>query len=209
MKYLNPLILESKQVGIIYHFTGILNLKNMLNKNDFKLKSENNYISFTRNSNMFSSELAPSKLQTRIMIDGDKLSNKYKISPYRDFRGVKREHGEAEERFIKIDDIFMINPKTFVDIKDCIIEIDILDEPFFRYKEDEYFNHSAKFFNYGTDLNNSSYHINDPEPIINKHIEILKSIIDSLDNFRYNFDINIVSRFTNPKYQDKFIIYQI
>lgn len=207
MKYLKPLILESKQVGIIYHFSGIWNLYEMLKFNNFKLKSQTHYISFTRNPIMYSPELLPSKMQTRIMIDGNKLSNKYKIEPFLDYRGVKREHGEAEEKINKINDIFLDNPLIEVDIKDCILEISILDEPLFRGYDDKHFKYAAKGFEYGKTLNSERlYPDNEIEKIITKHKEILDNIKLILKDKKYNFEINEVSRFTNPKYQDKYII---
>ena len=196
MKYLVPLILESKNVGIIYHFTSIENLYFMLENNNFKLKSEYNYVSFTRNSNLFSSELNPSKLQTRIMIDGNKLSNYYKITPYKDF-SIKKEHGEAEERFI-----FSENTLKYIDIKNFIIEIDIIDEPLFRNYKDEFYDTSPNIFKYKDGI----IKVDNPEPIIKKHIELLKFIEDEIKKYNLNFDINVVSKFTNPKYQDKYII---
>lgn len=201
MKYLKPLILESKQVGIIYHFTGIWNLYEMLKFDDFRIKTGYNYISFTRNPIMFSPELLQSKLQTRIMIDGNKLSNKYKISPFKD-KMVDKEHGEWEERVKKENDLFKIRSLDNVNISDCILEIDIIDEPLFRGKEDKYYKNYAKYFTY--DPYNSS--IDDTEKIITKHSELLDKIGNEIEIKKFSFDINIVSRFINPKYQDKYII---
>ena len=204
MKYLYPLILESKQLGIIYHYTGIYNLSEMLKYNDFKLKSDMNYISFTRNPSMFSSELRPSKLQCRIAIDGNKLSNFYKLNPYMDIKNdLNREHGEAEERFIKVDDLFMSNSKTTINIKDFIIEIDIMDEPLFMSEYDKNYSYSSKLFLFDP---NNYINLDDKESIILKHQEFI-GIIKNIPNIKsFNFPINIVSKFLNLKYQDKYII---
>jgi hypothetical protein len=78
---------EAKQVGEIYHYTRIdFNLLTKILKSG-KLKPSNNrleklgFISFSRNRAL-TYTLGSSKLQARITIDGDKLSNKYKIVPY-------------------------------------------------------------------------------------------------------------------------------
>ncbi len=204
MKYLNSLILESKQVGMIYHFTGIWNLYEMLNSSDFKIKSDNNYISFTRNPTLFTPEMRLSKLQTRIMINGSKLSSKYKIIPFKDFRGVDRKHGEWEEKIDKVDDLFMLNPITKIDISDCIVEIDILEEPIFRGIDDEFYKTAADNFMY--EPNNYMFPKNDMEGIIRKHKELLNNISNIIKDKNYNFEVNLVSKFTNPKYQDKWIL---
>ncbi len=208
MKHLTPLILEMKQVGMIYHFTGIWNLLEMIKYNDFKIKSDNNYISFTRNPLMFTSEIRLSKLQTRIMIDGDKLSSKYRIIPYKDFRNnIDRIHGEWEERVNKKDDLYMLNPVTKVDILDCIIEIDILDEPIFRGEEDKFFKYSANNFLY--EPNNYMFPDDNKEGIINKHKKVLDNLKLEINKKNYSFEINIVNKFFNPKYQDKGIIFKL
>ena len=76
---------EAKQVGDIYHFTSYENTISIIN-DDFNLKSfgnnsDNSYISFTRNRNMTSPTVYR---DVRITIDGDNLSNKYKIEPFAD-----------------------------------------------------------------------------------------------------------------------------
>lgn len=88
-KYLaeNPLlkeITEGKQVGTLYHFTKLIPLIRILETNTLKGsntwdKSEKPFVSFTRNKNGW--HVAGGK-NVRIAIDGDKLSNNYKISPF-------------------------------------------------------------------------------------------------------------------------------
>lgn len=203
MKYLKPLILESKQVGIIYHFTGIWNLYEMIKYNDFNLKTDKSYISFTRNPVMFSSELRLSKAQCRIMIDGDKLSNHYRVFPFIDkIASVNRSHGESEERIVKYsmwDNRKMIDR---VNIKDSILEITILDEPLFRNFNDT--KNTANNFLY--EPNNYMSPDDDSEKIILKHKEILSKIEELCKNKHFNFNINVATKFINPKYQDKWII---
>lgn len=89
-------IVESKQVGTLYHWTSLPNLISILNQNtiksntnpeyqdiDFRNKSNiQPHVSFTRvkgkppgNDHIFNFECA-------LQIDGNKLSNNYKISPF-------------------------------------------------------------------------------------------------------------------------------
>lgn len=206
MKHLDYLILESKQVGIIYHFTGIWNLYEMIKFDDFELKTLKSYISFTRNPTMFSPELRLSKMQCRIMIDGDKLSNKYAISPFIDkVSGILRNHGENEERIIKYS---MWNKKRVidvVDIKDSILEICVLDEPVFReYKDTK---NSANNFEFEPNMYMDAN--KDMEKIIQKHKEYLDMLEKIYNNKKYDFDINVVSKLVNPKYQERFIKYKM
>jgi len=78
---------EAKQVGDIYHYTrlemGLINkiLKSGQLKPSGDRMENKGYISFSRDRAL-GLTLGPSKTQVRITIDGDKLSNKYKILPY-------------------------------------------------------------------------------------------------------------------------------
>lgn len=103
MKYLNPLILESKQIGNLYHFTSEINAYLILDKMEMKASSfydddsdlwrKEKYkyrISFTRNRNLWK-ELSyvqkingNIKMDTRLKFDGDILSNHYKIVAHDD-----------------------------------------------------------------------------------------------------------------------------
>ena len=82
-------ITEGKQVGILYHYTSKDGLKGILDSNQLKATEEYYlghdlyYISFTRNKN-FHKKGANWNVKTdyRITIDGDKLSNQYKIHPF-------------------------------------------------------------------------------------------------------------------------------
>lgn len=80
---------EGKQVGVIYHFTQITNLKNMLDKEVmdsigceiFDFLSYNTHLSTTRNFQNPRLNFDPHKWNVRICLDGDKLSNNWKIKP--------------------------------------------------------------------------------------------------------------------------------
>jgi hypothetical protein len=206
MKYLNPLILEMKQVGVIYHFTGIWNLYEMIKWGDFSLKTMKSYVSFTRNPIMFSPELRLSKSQCRIMIDGDKLSSQYRISPFIDkVAGINRSHGESEERILKYSMWDKRKMNDMVNIKDSILEITILDEPLFR----DFKNTKNTANNFEYEPNNYMNPDSDVENIITKHKVILDKIKLELKNKNYPFDINVVNKFFHPKYQDKGIIFKL
>jgi hypothetical protein len=95
---------EAKQVGTIYHFTGVENLNKIIEDNklmssskkqrDIKTGKKQVYsISFTRDK-FFPYErdlkLGSRYLDARIVVDGNKLSNKYKIEPFNFFNKKTR-----------------------------------------------------------------------------------------------------------------------
>lgn len=116
---------EGKQVGILYHFTSYGSMIDIINNNLVMNPvigdKQSPYLSFTRNKHMVSNTISQN---VRIKIDGDKLSEKYKIEPYADIKaGYGRNIGvdESEER---------INLKLLpngVDITKSLISLDILD----------------------------------------------------------------------------------
>ena len=123
---------ERKQVGILYHFTRISSLQS-IEDSGFCLGSHQDYISFTRNFDMINPKKYDNELSlgesshiVRIAIDGDKLSDLYKIEPFIDVvNNIKRKQGEDEERVLKAG--IKKKHKDRVCIKKCIIQIDIID----------------------------------------------------------------------------------
>lgn len=96
MKKYERFFSEVKQVGVLYHSTTYENLLQIL-KDDMLLKGNHNYISFTRNKiNVKSS------LPCQIIVDGDKLSNSYKVEPFDYFKGRYNDYStdEQEERVL-------------------------------------------------------------------------------------------------------------
>jgi len=84
---LKDILLEAKQVGNLYHFTSILNIFNIL-KTQHLLPNTENQISTSRSSSLNVSSFQDDKSDTpqcRLMLDGDKISNKYKIQPFKHF----------------------------------------------------------------------------------------------------------------------------
>jgi len=100
---------ESKQVGNLYYFTTIENFKKILENNSiesiFDKKLNKNYVPFTRDFNGKGQEV-------RIVIDGDKLSENFKIRPFK---------GEFDcDEIVLCDDLVGINK--------YIHRVDIMEE---------------------------------------------------------------------------------
>ena len=144
---LKDILKEAKQVGIIYHYTtfeaGLKILKSNQLKSSNAADSTNDKpvfaISFTRDKRFhndhnigFEESSFGQSPQLRFTIDGDKLSNKFKIGPYSQ-QGVfdKSEKGfEAEER--------VISDKTFtIPLSNYLISVDVLVE-YKKPKDDEW-----------------------------------------------------------------------
>ena len=68
---------EMKQVGILYHYTDILSLQGISKGLVLISGFENNFISFTRNGSGISGWAGSQPC--RLILDGNVLSNKYKI----------------------------------------------------------------------------------------------------------------------------------
>ena len=71
---------EAKQVGTLYHITNIEGMDIILNQDILKGKTQFG-VSFTRNKNLKSIIGQPPRSIFKLIIDGDKLSNSYKIVP--------------------------------------------------------------------------------------------------------------------------------
>lgn len=90
-------IKEAKQVGTLFHITDYEGLKYLLENNSLKSKNYK-FISFTRNKRYSYVVGSEKKSICRIYIDGNKLSDRYKIVPFVD-KGpyVSGNRFEAEE----------------------------------------------------------------------------------------------------------------
>ena len=89
IKEMMGVINEGKQVGMLYHYTSKDGLKSILETNRINVSEEHYlgkelyFISFTRNKNFHKKEMKwQVKTDYRITLDGDKLSDKYKIKPF-------------------------------------------------------------------------------------------------------------------------------
>lgn len=185
-------IFESKQVGMIYHFTSIYNLYKILSEKEPSIRPIRTYISCTRNWNMQSRELKLEKQCCRITLDGNKISHRYKIKPHFDFNYPDSE--EREERILNSDGI---------DLKKYVIRIDILNNPvldpndhFHDPNDNNYPPHSA--------INSYTFKTNqylDKAHEINHGYELLKNQITSLNS---TLPIFFVDKMKPVKYDNEF-----
>ena len=105
-------LVEGKQVGTLYHFTLLKNLFNIIKDNTLKASTTTDFIdkklkltcvSLTRTLNKTQFAISQDS-EALIILDGDKLSNNYKITPYHDpnqYYFSDEEYDEMEERICK------------------------------------------------------------------------------------------------------------
>lgn len=79
------IINESKQVGILYRSIDINYIKDTLNNDIY---ANNGYVSFTRNKD-YAKQFGG--VNPKLIIDGDKLSNNYKVYPHANLNNHKDE----------------------------------------------------------------------------------------------------------------------
>ena len=108
---------EGKQVGTLYHWTNNSNLLNILNTNTLvpnytegggiHKDQSGPYVSFTRSKDKNQFTIAE-EANALLIINGDKLSNNYKITPFQDYGSdyepsddVGDQFDESEERIYK------------------------------------------------------------------------------------------------------------
>lgn len=95
MKYYEEFINESKQVGIIYHYTSIDSMFSILNDDNINPSFPDKtgyYISFTRDKNFLNRNfnlIGNGEINCRFVVDGNKISNNYKVEPYDYFAHIK------------------------------------------------------------------------------------------------------------------------
>jgi hypothetical protein len=93
---------EAKQVGPIYHFTTLRGATGIFTSGKIRV-NEDGVVSVTRDKNLntseFDSEGEPEENIVRIDLDGDNISNKYKIRPY-SFGHIGKKNLEFEEQII-------------------------------------------------------------------------------------------------------------
>lgn len=126
INYIND-ISEAKQVGTLYHFTYLSNMLLILQNNKLEstwsIDTRNFSISFTRNKNFKKGYIYNVPLEAAFIIDGNKLSEHYKIYPieyYYTQRGISPspEAKESEERIS-----FSERGKVINDFKKYVIGI--------------------------------------------------------------------------------------
>ena len=117
MKYIEPLLLEGKNIGKLYHILDYEKLLFVLKTNTLQsYKAGGGNISFTRNKSM-NGYLGDNPTSfIKLEIDGNKLSNNYKIRPY-SYTNAFGEHFEEYEEQVrsnKIDNIFNYVDKVII-----------------------------------------------------------------------------------------------
>jgi hypothetical protein len=144
---LKTLLTENKQVGILYHFRTRDGFVKLIN-NDFVLQTQKHTsISLTRDFN-FGSIFALGKIYcVRLTLDGNKLSDKYKIEPYnyfyyanklkkdRDIISPSDEIKPEHEKYFSRKDATESEERirsNKVDVSNCILEIQINKKLFFK-----------------------------------------------------------------------------
>lgn len=126
-------LIEAKQVGILYHYTSIPALLNILKQNSLRISSSGRpYISFTRDKNFHKSARFGLSGNTDcvIIVDGNKLSNSYKIEPYqyhfRDYDGISSSSKDESEETVN---------RSILNLKKYIIDVKcFLSKDDFEYK---------------------------------------------------------------------------
>jgi len=123
-------ITEAKQVGDLYHFTPLSNLRNILSTR-LLYPNDEKAVSTSVRPNMLTRDFQDMRTKSiaRIMLDGDKISNKYKIRPFAYSGGGDGDHEDLGEEqiltngekfpfisYLKRIDIFL-NKKDKVDPK--------------------------------------------------------------------------------------------
>jgi hypothetical protein len=94
----NSFINEAKQIGLLYHWTSFAGVYMILEQNYLKganrtirndvktINRADEYgVSFTRDKTFYKDNSKFYPMEVCIVIDGDKLSNNYKLFPYNDF----------------------------------------------------------------------------------------------------------------------------
>jgi hypothetical protein len=114
-------LIEAKQVGILYHYTPIITAYQLVTNNKLGYGSQ---VSFTRDKNFhIHHRAAIDTEQLRFVLDGDKLSENYKIKPFdyfykdREKVGHQGTYDESEERItngpVKELDRYLIKVQIF------------------------------------------------------------------------------------------------
>jgi hypothetical protein len=105
---------EAKQVGILYHFTDIEGLLGILKTNELWASETNaDHVSLTRDKQGW--HVGTLDNAFRISLDGNKISNKYKIRPYSWWGNDRGTRNTESEEAVLTDKI--------TNIRDYIIDI--------------------------------------------------------------------------------------
>ena len=198
-------IYESKQVGKIYHFCALFSAEDYIFPNDTlsssglfynRLTKNTNVISFTRNPKFRLNTLRSYDVTLRFTVDGDKLSNNYKIMPYSDY-GVSspyfKSDGERDYDSDEMEEIVVGPIKNFhkyvlnilVSVKNPnITREDLLDESGFKALLDYVTKYNIPRNNVNVSLHGNTYKLNE---LLVPNIDDLDSILDRIKKRRVSF----------------------
>ncbi len=124
---IDKLMKESKQVGNLYHITSLINLLSIIKTN--QLRGAINGISTTRDKLGWKHIRGLGGSQCYIVLDGDKISDNYKVTPYQDLTDAYSDEQEEyiHTRLLKnvskyIKEIVLIHPENYMlDYKETIL----------------------------------------------------------------------------------------
>ena len=182
------LLNESKQVGILYHYTTYTAAINILKSGRLKSNLEGANrgtltnpiysISFTRDKTFHQSTRHLQKpLHCRFVFDGDKMSDKFKIQPYAQSNDFKK--GTAD---FEAEETIQSNKPVEIPINNYLIRIDVLVD----LKEPKKSDYDMDWDFYGKD-----------------YIEFFKVAKEK------NIEINMVDKNSNPiPYKEKQSLWQ-
>lgn len=127
---LTNILVERKQVGKLYHFTSKSNIKHIKECNcllgkkygNVKFSDQGSYfISTTRDKNLHKSFPVGVAVEVRITLDGDKLSDKYKIFPFNFFKDEGLAAFMLDEKEERID---LGKKPSLQNLSDYVLAID-------------------------------------------------------------------------------------
>ena len=167
----DKIIQEGKQVGTLYHYTS-LGVANSILEDGFikggkssisgyhdSMRGDNNFsLSFTRNKNFHKqSRVLGEEVECRFVIDGDSLSNIYKIQPITNTDSSVMSFKKQSVDFEYEEVIFSPNPIE-VPITPYVIRFDFLIEPqgsggYMSYDPYEFINMLKKLKEQGISIN--------------------------------------------------------
>lgn len=110
---LADLLKEARQVGTLYHFTNLRGLESIIESNTIRATpgyvngDPSDRVSFTRNKNYYWDII-------RIGVDGSKLSNKYKITPYSYYYGQGKGSSGTADQSEEIVEKDISNAKSYI-----------------------------------------------------------------------------------------------
>jgi hypothetical protein len=209
---------EAKQVGNLYHFTSLENIKDII-KSTYLIPNDEGQISTSVRANMTIGDIGKNNTQgkniVRITLDGNKISNKYKIRPL-DYEG--EDLGEEQIvtdgknfpflPYLKRIDLFIIKPKD----KKIETTKKLLDSVNIPYKEYQGLPINNTPFRQPKDGNLENIRV-DQIPKYSNFLELynVKQVDNSVERFslngKYNFTIgsNIRPLYTHPDYPGYYI----